>query len=254
MTGKHTLSRHFILTAADCNCQREMSAGRLVTLIIETATEHANSIGVGYDRLISYGISWVLSRLSIELTEVPQINHKYKLVTWVESINRLFTERNFEIVDCDGDRTVGYARTIWMAIDVKTRRPADLTCLNILEQFITDRPCPIAKQPKLALNGDPVSETTYMFVTSDIDINRHVTTRRYIELITDRWDLGFWDQNRIGRFDVAFRHEMHFGESATITAARHGESADTFDASIICNGEAATLARITFVERQRQQD
>ena len=248
-TDTHTLAHHFIITAADCNSQREISLAHLVTLIIETATEHANSIGVGFDRMISHGISWVLSRLSIELDRVPSINRKYKLVTWVESINRLYSERNFEIIDTDSGERLGYARTIWMAIDMDTRRPADLTALNILERYITDRPCPIERQGKLTQVITPMSETTYMFTTSDIDINRHVTTRRYIELIVDRWEIGFWDANRIGRFDIAFRHEARYGDVATITAAQHGESAGVYDATIQCNGNVATLARLRFVPR-----
>lgn len=246
---QHTLAHHFIITAADCNSQREISIAHLVTLIIETATEHANSIGVGFDRLISHGMSWVLSRLSIELDAVPSINRRYKLVTWVESINRLYSERNFEIVDVESGERLGYARTIWMAIDMESRRPADLSALHVLERYITDRPCPIAKQGKLLPVTAPTSEATYMFVTSDIDINRHVTTRRYIELIVDRWELGFWDANRVKRFDIAFRHEARYGEIATITAAPHGESAGVYDAAIQCGGNVTTLARIAFVPR-----
>ena len=38
----------FYLTAAEVNAQEEMPLSRLVTLIIDTATAHANSLGFGY--------------------------------------------------------------------------------------------------------------------------------------------------------------------------------------------------------------
>lgn len=50
----------------------------------------------------------------------------------------------------------------------------------------------------------------------DIDFNRHVNTVRYIGLILDRWPLGHYDNNEIARFDIAFHHECHFGETVTL--------------------------------------
>ena len=59
-----------------------------------------------------------------------------------------FTSRCFELVDGNG-KTFGYARSIWAAIDVETRRP---TLLDIarLSAYVTDRPCPIEKPGKIA--------------------------------------------------------------------------------------------------------
>lgn len=249
-----TYTHNFILTAADCNGQREMSPANLVTLIIETATEHANIIGVGFDTMISHGISWVLSRLSVELEAIPSINGRYRLITWVESLNRLYSERNFELIDSDSGKRLGYARTVWMAINMETRRPGDLSILKALERYIIDRPCPIDRQEKLTPFNNPEKESAYRFVTSDIDINRHVTTRRYIELIVDCWDLSFWDTNRIKRFDIAFRHEARYGEIATVSLARQDGDHDCFDASIKCEDNVTTLARLKFVPRQLTSD
>ncbi len=42
----------FYLTAAEVNAQEEMPLSRLVTLIIDTATAHANSLGFGYAHMM----------------------------------------------------------------------------------------------------------------------------------------------------------------------------------------------------------
>ncbi len=93
----------FFLTAAEVNSQREMPLSRLVTTIIDTATAHANRLGIGFDRMISEGISWVLSRLTIDIAESPSVNRTYRMTTWIENVNRLFSDRNFEMTDARPD-------------------------------------------------------------------------------------------------------------------------------------------------------
>lgn len=99
--------------------------------VIEIATEHANILGVGYSDMIMFNSGWVLSRMSIEMTRYPGVNEEYSLTTWIEGFNRLYSERNMEIQDGNGE-TIGYVRTIWVAIDMDTRRPSDLTGISWL--------------------------------------------------------------------------------------------------------------------------
>lgn len=237
----------FKLNAAECTPQGEMQLDKLATLIIEVATQHANRLGVGFDRLSLDNLSWVLSRLSIELTQPLLNNHTYRLETWVESLTRLYTERNFAIIDTGDDTVAGYVRTLWMAIDVDTRRPGNLSEL-MLADSINPRECPIAKQGKVGRVSEPQSTGHYEFVTSDIDINRHVTTRRYIDLIVDRRPLEFYDEYRIRRMDVAFKREAQYGEHATITAQQVDDT-PTWDVVVECDGQQCVLARVAFTRR-----
>ena len=57
-------------------------------------------------------------------------------------------------------KTFGFARSIWAAIDMETRRP---TLLDVegLSAYITDRPCPIEKPGKIA----PVENNTSGYIS-----------------------------------------------------------------------------------------
>ena len=72
-----------------------MPPSRLVTILIDTATGHAKSLGIGFDRMISEGISWVLSRLTIDIDAPVAVNRTYRMNTWIENVSRLFSERGF---------------------------------------------------------------------------------------------------------------------------------------------------------------
>jgi hypothetical protein len=100
------------LSAAECNAQSEISLPLLAQRLIEVSTAHANALNIGYDRLTPDGNAWVLSRMNIKIDRMPAINRNYRMITWLESLNRHFSERNVEIQDADGS-TIGYARLIW---------------------------------------------------------------------------------------------------------------------------------------------
>ena len=79
-----------------------LSFGFLANKMLITAGNHANERGFGKERLSADGKTWVLSRLAIEIDEYPNEGDTYYVETWVESVTRLFTSRNFRVVSHDG--------------------------------------------------------------------------------------------------------------------------------------------------------
>lgn len=239
----------FYLTAAEVNSQEEMPLSRLVTLIIDTATAHANRLGVGYARMMERNTSWVLSRLSTDIYRMPGVNHSYRMVTWVDSVNRLFSDRMFELQDSETGETIGWAHTTWMAIDMDSRRPSDLSSLQELVDVVTERPFGGTKSGKLLPLTDMADGYAYTFKVSDIDVNRHVTTRRYIDLITDLWPIDMYNARRVSRFEIAFKHEARYAEEAVTAKRPHAGAPSLFDSEIRVGDTACALARIQFTDR-----
>ncbi len=205
-------AQKYFLTAGECNAEGRMPLTLLTARLIECATKHANSLGVGYADLIKIDLAWVLSRVSIEIDELPGINAEYIVNTWIESTNRMFSERCFSVTDADG-HIFAQARTTWAAICITTRRAANPAVLGDV-LFPSDPPvCPVAparRTPPLTAD-DRVGE--YSFRYCDIDFNRHVNTVRYLDVILNGWDLIHYDNYEIARFDVAFHKECHFGDT-----------------------------------------
>ena len=175
-------SKTYYLAAGECNPQGELPLTLLMTRIIEVATLHANSWGVGYERLIRDNQVWVLSRVAIEMIEYPKVNTNYKLTTWIEDYNRHFSQRNMRLDDENG-KPLGYVRTIWMVIDMNTRASVDIEKLGYIRDNVSDIPCPIEPQSRLR----PIEQghaVDYTFGYMDCDFNRHVNTVRYLPKIT----------------------------------------------------------------------
>lgn len=212
---ENVYSQEYVLTAGESNAEGRMPLTLLAERIIEVATCHANALGIGYSTLIRAGAGWVLSRMSIEMKRYPGINERYSLTTWIESYNRRFSERNVAITGAGPEDVLGYARTVWVAMDFATRGAVDLERFGAGSFPTADQPCPIARAPRIAA-FPVVDRQPYTFRYCDLDFNRHVNTVRYIELILNGWTLDFYDSHHLERFDILFHRECHYGEAVEL--------------------------------------
>lgn len=121
-----------------------LTMGVLGNHLLNCAGFHAAERGFGIAELNENHYTWVLSRLAVELEDMPRAYQKFSVQTWVENVYRLFTDRNFAILDEKG-RPLGYARSVWAMISMETRRPADLLTLHggAITGYVCDKECPI---------------------------------------------------------------------------------------------------------------
>lgn len=222
----------FFLSAGETNAEQEISLPLLTSKIIDIATAHANSLGIGNPSMQSLGCGWVLSRIAIEMFRYPAVNQIYSLTTWVESWNRHFSVRNFMISDQNGE-PIGYASSVWMVLNFNTRENYGLSHLSIPADIISDHPCPIAKfgrHPNIVVDSQDedlprgvvkasIPPVEYTFNYCDLDFYRHVNTVRYVSLLLNTFTLEEMDKTQIERLEMAFMHESHYGERVTLLRA-----------------------------------
>lgn len=186
--------------------------GVLGNHLLNSAGFHASDRGFGIATLNADNYTWVLSRLAIELEDMPLQYEEFSIRTWVENVYRLFTDRNFALLDKDG-KPIGYARSVWAMISLHTRKPADLLALHggSIEEYVCQAPCPIEKPSRIKVEAaGPVASVTARY--SDIDINGHVNSIRYIEHILDLFPLDLFRDSRIRRFEMAYMAESYYGD------------------------------------------
>ena len=187
--------------------------GVLGNHLLNCAGFHATERGFGMAELNESNYTWVLSRLAIELEDMPAQYEEFSVDTWVENVYRLFTDRNFAIYGKDG-KVYGYARSVWAMINMDTRKPADLLSLHggdIVDYIETEKACPIEKPGRIKVSSCmPVRSMDVYY--SDIDINGHVNSIRYIEHIMDLFPIEMYKEKRIRRFEMAYVAESYFGD------------------------------------------
>jgi acyl-ACP thioesterase len=164
--------------------------------------------------LLTINRSWVLSRLAIEMDEMPLQYTKFNVETWVESAMRYFTSRNFRVVGEEG-KVYGYGRSIWAMIDTETRQPTDIFAIDngaINNWIVKDKECPIDKGGRVKMSDDAEFVRTIDTYYNDVDINGHINSVKYIEHILDLWPLDWYRTHSIRRFEIAYVAEAHAGD------------------------------------------
>jgi len=222
--------------------------GVLGNHLLNAAGNHSQRRGWGIGVLNETQHTWVLSRLCIEMMDMPRQYEHCEVRTWVESVTKYFTNRNFSIHRSDGT-PLGYARSVWAMIDLETRKPCDLLSLydgDILRYIVPEEEniCPIEGHGRFRFREPQLVRTIDTYY-SDVDINGHINSIKYIEHILDLFPRECFEQKHIRRFEIAYKAESYLGDRLSFYGQPVSE--DETDIEVRKNeGEIVCQAKVCF--------
>ena len=257
------IEKSYFLSASDANAEGKLSLTTLTTNIIDIATDHANSLEIGNPSMTDMNAGWILSRLTIDMDEIPEVNSHYILKTWIEDFNRHFSARCFSISSPDG-KIYGYCRTIWLVIDAVTHKNLGLSHFNMPKEMILGDKAPIPMQEKHfpIYNGEEApnaksikanhSPFRYTFKYCELDFYRHVNTVRYVTMLLNQFTLKEHDETRVKRIELSFLHEASYGMDTELLRSDSPEDPllSSFQLSDYSNDNALLFARVKRVENK----
>ena len=183
----------------------------VMTWLQDAGIAHATELGVSVRHIRQLGLTWVLSRLTLELERYPRGGEQVMVRTWPVTREGLFSVRDYQLFDAAGD-PIGQATTSWAVLDVKTRRPVK----------INDRLPPYPLRPVRAL-ADPFATlpmleqcTTALelpVLRADLDPNRHVNNTVYAAWALEAVPAAIADSCRATRLEIGFRAEALYGDT-----------------------------------------
>ena len=241
-------SYEFLAEPFHCDFTQRLFMGHLGNHMLNAADFHSTHRGFGMKRLMTINRSWVLSRLAIEMEEMPVQYTRFNVETWVESAMRFFTSRNFAVVG-DGGKVYGYGRSIWAMIDTETRQPTDIYSIDdgAIRQWIEkEKECPIDKGGRVKMSPDAKLVRTINTYYNDVDINGHINSVKYIEHVLDLWDLDWYRNHQVKRFEIAYVAEAHAGDSLSFYQEQTG--ADEYCIRIVrTDGTECCRSKVVFL-------
>ena len=126
-----------------------------------------------------------------------------------------YLDENSSVSNGQG-RVYGYGRSIWAMIDTETRQPSDIYSIDngaINDWIVDDKPCPIEKGGRVKMSDDAELIRSIEVNYNDIDINGHVNSVKYIEHVLDLWDVAWYGEHSLKRFEIAYVAETHQGDT-----------------------------------------
>jgi medium-chain acyl-[acyl-carrier-protein] hydrolase len=200
----------FRVRTVDIDLKGRIQPVAFLDSLLESAGEHAASLGVGVTDLMGQGLTWVLSRLHAVFVRYPQHGEEFEIRTWPSGRQTLFALRDFEVRD--GKGIAARATSSWLVIDLKGKRPvrpADrlppypLHASRVIEDGFRPLPAPT--------NPDATQEFPVFY--SDIDLNQHVTATVYIHRALESVPEAVLRECRPAAIEVNYRAEAFYGDS-----------------------------------------
>lgn len=198
-----------------CDVTDKLFLGNLGNMMLNAADFHSNARGFGMNYLNPRHLTWVLSRFVIEMKSVPRAYDHFTVSTWVENAMRFFTSRNYSVEDAEG-HNLGYGRSIWAMINTETRQPVDLTKVRdgeIMDWVEAEKPCPIDKCSRVKVDKDAEEVGSVVAQYSDVDVNGHVNSVRYLDHVLDLWPLEWHREHALKRLEAVYVAEAHAGDT-----------------------------------------
>ena len=214
-----------------CDFSHHLFMGHLGNHMLNAADFHSRDRGFGMDFLNSIKKTWVLSRLAIEMDEMPCQYDKFYVETWVESAMRYFTQRNFRVVSEDGAKVYGYGRSIWAMIDTETRQPTNIFDIDngaIVNWVEKDKENPMSKLTRVQMDDKTELVRTIDTFYNDVDINGHINSVKYIEHVLDLFPIVWYKEHPLKRFDIAYVAEAHQGDCLNFYQEQDADDALAF--------------------------
>ena len=92
----------------------------------DIAGEHVDRLGFGVADLLRGGRTWVLHRMRLVFSRVPEPGEELKIRTWYRPERDLYSLRDFSMEDAHGEWVV-FTESSWVVLDLKRGRPVRLS-------------------------------------------------------------------------------------------------------------------------------
>ncbi len=179
----------------------------LENYLLEVAGTVADQLGFGIAQLHPKGLTWILTRLSLEMYELPTHCQKVRFETWIESNAHMLSTRNFRIYS--GDKLIGQCKSVWAVLDLQKREIVNIFDDPIFADSVDGDVIEMARVRMTTL-PEPTGCMPHKIVYSDIDYNGHCNSCRYLQAMMDAYLPDYYGKKI--RLDINYSKEVMLGD------------------------------------------
>ncbi len=217
-----TFTQEYCVRHNETDVTGRMSIPALGDCMLDIAGLHANEIAWGIDQLQRGGLTWVVAGMKFQIYRMPKIDSRFKIETHVSGYSRISTQRDFLAFDDNGK--IAEVSSEWLIINMENRRPVFISDYvpQLEEVCIKEGALPKFKHLRQG-KADVTERYQRRILYSDIDINRHLYSMRYLQMALDTFDLNYLSGNDVKTVDVNFISEVLCGETVDVVRRSEGD-------------------------------
>ncbi len=187
--------------------QKKLRLFNLENYLLEVAGTVADELGFGIATLHPIGLTWILTRLSVEMYELPTHCQKVRFETWIESNAHMLSTRDFRIYS--SDRLIGQCKSVWAVLDLKKREIVNIFDDPMFEGCVDGEVIEMSRI-RMTTIPEPTGCAKHKIVYSDIDYNGHCNSCRYLQAMTDAYLPAYYGKKV--RLDINYSKEAMMGD------------------------------------------
>ena len=192
----------------EVDVQRKLRLYNLENYLLEVAGTVADSLNFGIARLHPMGLTWILTRMSIEMFELPTHCDRIRIETWIESSAHMLSSRNFRIYK--GEKLIGQVKSVWAVLDMEKREIVNIFDHPMFDNSIDGEVIEMARV-RMTTIPEPTGVVPHKVVYSDIDYNGHCNSCRYLQAMTDAYLPDYYGKKV--RLEINYSKEAMLGET-----------------------------------------
>lgn len=243
MTCDPVYEKVFSVRSYEVDVAGQVRPTAILNYLQEAAGDHARLLGVAVRDLRPRGLTWVISRIRLQVFGTLRSREEVRVRTWPSRREGRFSCREFELLDTSG-RQVALATSSWAVLDIGSRRPV------LLDGHIPDYPLlqqrvigdEFAPLPRMT---SPEAELSFRVGRGDLDLNRHVNNVVYAGWGLETVPEEVAERCRLVELEISFRAEALYGETVLARCQKlSGEAEPVFCHQIVRGDGGTELTRL----------
>ena len=174
----------------DLTVDAKIRSWTVFNILQDAAGRHADVLGLGLKQLRESDLSWVLSRIRLQMDEFPEYGETIRVSTYPSGFDRLFAYRQFVLSSAETGKRFGVAGSAWLTLNPANFRPVSpakyFTGLPQWEfegdTFFQEDTLDKLSAPEQSLDTPVIQKVS----VAQIDYNRHLNNAFYA-MFTEDW-------------------------------------------------------------------
>jgi medium-chain acyl-[acyl-carrier-protein] hydrolase len=208
------LSKDWEINFTQCTPNGYLKYTDLCNLLQLTAAAHSEVGGISFTDMQEFNQAWVLSRMRVEITELPKWRDVVTVKTWINSLENSRSVRALEM-HVNGKKIVG-SETFWAVFNTKMRRPEPLALPYQHFELYPEEKATESGFSKINLTHEKEMVFERTVFLSDLDIVNHANNVKYLEWCLDLVDEKKILSQEIKSFEMNFLKELSLKDKVTI--------------------------------------
>lgn len=210
---KSVFEREYIVNIENIGESNLITNRGLLSIFEDIACKHSDSVKFGINDIPITHFTWVLLAWKVEIKKRVTYGTKLKVRTWAKPSKKIYTYRDFEVFDENGD-SVAIATSKWVLVNVNddaiAKIPDEIINLyspsdnNIFDKEEID---------KLIDPKEYTNEYVYTVQRRDIDINKHMHNLNFLSLAYETLPENIYFSKECNHIEIMYKKAIKLGNT-----------------------------------------